>query len=254
MAEHPLFREQATDAYADPVVKGGILQVAPPWALAFYVGLMAVALVGFGVVIFGKAETTVDARGVVRPEGGLLLVVAPGAGVVATLCDCEGAVREAGDTLALLDGDRQARVAVLAPLRAVIAEVRVRRGERVREGDVICTLIPAEAELVGYLAVPEKQRPRLRLGGRVRIKLDGYPYQEAGIGEGRIRRIGLEWLSEAWERQLQPGAAAGQERSVLVMISLDRLPPGARGSYQNGMQFTGEILLGRQRIARLLLP
>lgn len=249
---HINFRKQATEAYAGAVVKGGILDVAPPWALAVYASLMVVALVGLGIVIFGRVQISVNARGVVRPAGGLLVIRAPVAGSVTVLCDCEGAAQQSGAVIAVI-ADRQtgSAVSVTAPVRGVVANLQIRRGEFVREGDPLGALIPADAALVGYLAVPERERPRLRVGGPVHIKLDGHPYQEAGIGEGRITRIGVDWLTEAWERDLKPGP--GQDRSVLVEISLDRMPPRAGGAYQNGMQFTGELLVGRRRIARLLL-
>ena len=246
------FRKQATEVYIGSVVKGGILDVAPPWALAVYASLMVVALVGLGIVIFGQVQISVNARGVVRPAGGLYVIRTPVAGTVSVLCDCEGATQQAGFAFAVVE-DRQtgAVVSVTTPVRGVVANLQTRRGEFVREGDPLGALIPADAALVGYLAVPERERPRLRVGGPVRIKLDGHPYQEAGIGEGRVTRIGVDWLTEAWERDLKPGP--GQDRSVLVEISLDRMPPRAGGAYQNGMQFTGELVLGRQRIARLLL-
>lgn len=129
-----------------------------------------------------------------------------------------------------------------ATASGVVAALPVREGDYLQPGDLVGRIVPSDSALRGYLELPERHRAHLEPGTAVRLHLDAYPYQEMGAGEGRVVRVGEDLL---------PGEDGGEGR-LLVEVDLDKMPPGARGGFQNGMVFTGEVVLRRKRILAVL--
>ncbi len=60
----------------------------------------------------------------------------------------------------------------------------------VAAGDEVMSIVPADAgEILGKLRVPLSNSGKLRLGQQVHIRLEGFPYQEYGLVQGRISNI-----------------------------------------------------------------
>jgi multidrug efflux pump subunit AcrA (membrane-fusion protein) len=299
-----IFRTKALQAYRDPVSKGGLLEIAPAWTLALYVALTVVILIGAGILVFGQAAVSVRGPGLVRPEGGSVLVVASRAGYVERLSIAEGKDLARGAELAsftdpMLMGQLRRQEELVRRLRSSPAEssnpgdagpqnplhdqvateerqldllraqwdqlrlrspaqgrvvhLHVRVGEYVAEGAPVATVIPSNKPLVGYVAMREKDRPRLQPGAKMRLKFDAYPSQEMGFGTGTIRTVGQDLLTESWDKVFSSITGAPMLPSVLVEVSLDEMPSQAKGRFENGMVFTGEVVVGQQAIGAMLL-
>ena len=73
-----------------------------------------------------------------------------------------------------------------------------------------------------------------------------------GLGKGRLKRVGSDLISDTWRRALEPALGALRGDLVLAEVALESLPPRAKGSWQNGMVFSGEVVLREQRIITLI--
>jgi multidrug resistance efflux pump len=136
------------------------------------------------------------------------------------------------------------RSAVTFPVDASVEDVAVAAGGQVHEGDVLATLIPASAHVVGYLALGEQYRSELSPGLPVKVKFDALPVDEVGAGSARVARI-LDALPSGVKIDAAPGA------SVFAELSLDAMPAGS-GPARPGMTFTGDVLTRRRRVLALL--
>jgi multidrug resistance efflux pump len=137
------------------------------------------------------------------------------------------------------------RSRVVFPVDARVADVAVAAGSQVREGDVLATLEPAGAHLVGYLELPEPYRSEIAPGQTVRLKFDALPFNEWGAGAGRVTRV-LDGLPSGVK--LDTLAAGG----VAIEMSLDAMPHAADPP-RRGMTFTGSVVLRKMSILSLLL-
>lgn len=141
-------------------------------------------------------------------------------------------------------GSVVSRSRVVVPVDAAVADVAVSVGARVREGDVLATLLPAAAPLVGYLALEERHRNELSVGQTVRVKFDALPYDEVGAGSARVTRV-LDALPSGVKID-------GADRaSVFAELSLEAMPAGA-GRPRPGMTFDADVLTRRRRVLSLL--
>jgi biotin carboxyl carrier protein len=130
------------------------------------------------------------------------------------------------------------------PVDAVVLDVAVTDGAEVKEGDVLATLAPAGARVVGYLALPEAYRGEVAAGQLVQVKYDALPFDDVGAGTAHVTRL-LDALPSGVRIE---GADRG---GVFVELTLDSMPTGG-GTPRAGMTFTADVLTRRPRIASLL--
>lgn len=98
-----LFREEAVEHYLKEVEGRGILQVSPPWTWALFWSLGGLVFLILIFSILGKVEVNDHGRGILRPVGGVRVLLAPSAGVVADLPVGRGDYVKAGQLLMRLE-------------------------------------------------------------------------------------------------------------------------------------------------------
>ncbi len=134
--------------------------------------------------------------------------------------------------------------AVKFPVDASVVDVAVSEGAQVREGDVVATLLPASARIVGYVALGEQYRSEIAPGLSVRTKFDALPYDEVGAGRARVVKV-VDALPS--DTKIESAASA----SVFAVLELETMPTGA-GPPRAGMTFTADVLTRRRRVLSLL--
>jgi hypothetical protein len=125
-----------------------------------------------------------------------------------------------------------------APIAGRIEQIEAPVGESLRPGDLVAKILPEGATLVGRLTLPSRHRAQVHVGDRVRLSLEEFPADEAGVGDGRVARV-------------TDGADAG---SFIADVTLEHMPPGAGAPFRAGMAFSGEVVLREERIATVLFP
>lgn len=97
--------------------------------------------------------------------------------------------------------------------------------QHVKMGDVIFSVLPKETEnLVGQLVIPAQNAGKVKIGQKVFVKLDNYPYQQYGMLLGKVSNFSIS-----------PNA----EGNYIVYVSL---PNGTKTSYNKKFKFTQELL------------
>jgi len=245
----PAFRPQAVNRHVDTDIESGLLRSAPRWTLVLWAAL-TIALVG--AIFFAavhRVQVHVEGRGLVRPEGGVIVVRAPRAGRIREVRAHDGDATREGAVLVVLGDDDDV---VAAQSAGVIDDTTASAGAYVQAGDPLLTIMPDSARLVGFVAFPERDRAALVAGRTMRLRVDAYPYQEHGVGEAKVVRVSPDLVSSKWATQLR---AAGIEATgvVLAEVELTTPPPRASsGGFRPGMLFTGEVIVREQRVATLL--
>ena len=64
-------------------------------------------------------------------------------------------------------------------------------GQYVTPGEEVMTIIPVENQLVGKLLLPTAKSGKVKIGQKVNIKLDSYPYIEFGVVQGTVQAISM---------------------------------------------------------------
>lgn len=116
-------------------------------------------------------------------------------------------------------------------------------GEFVTLGETVVTLLLRENDTFsGRIELPMAKSGKVKVGQKVHIKLDNYPYMEYGILQGTVRHISPVSNKEVYRVDVE-------------------LPDGLKGSYRKelhflqGMSGTADIITEEQTILqRLLFP
>lgn len=137
-----------------------------------------------------------------------------------------------------------AKSVIKLPADGSITELFVSAGAQVKVGDKLATVMPASANLVGYLALPETQRWSITPGQTVRMHFDALPSEQVGAGVGRITRV-VDALPTGIKIEVP------ESDDVFAEVSIDGMPRGADAA-RAGMTFSADVLTGQKRIAALL--
>lgn len=98
-----LFREEAVEHYLTEVEGKGILRVSPPWTWTLLWTLGGLVLAALVFSILGRVEVNDHGRGILRPAGGVRVLLAPTSGVVAELPAGRGDFLKRGQALMRLE-------------------------------------------------------------------------------------------------------------------------------------------------------
>lgn len=129
---------------------------------------------------------------------------------------------------------------IIAPVTGMIASVNLTTpGEMVGAGNTLFTLNPANQPLVAKVMIPNKNIGQVKIGLKVKLKLDAFPYQNYGVLNGRVSeispdstRIGNDFFYEV---------TVATERDYLMK---------SKEKYQlfTGLTMIAEIVVERKRI------
>jgi multidrug resistance efflux pump len=147
---------------------------------------------------------------------------------------------------------------VLAPSAGTVTDVRIRPGQVIAQGGSLCTLATASTRARVIAMLPARDRPRLHIGGSLRVELDGYPYAYRTVP---IAFIGEEAVGPAEvQRFLGAELADTLQLSGPVILVEARLPStlfsfeGQTLRYVEGMSGRADASVRKERIAVVLLP
>lgn len=147
---------------------------------------------------------------------------------------------------------------VVAPRAGTVADVRMRVGQAVRQGDSLVTLIGQKARARVLAIVPAQYRPKLKRGLPLRLELQGFRF---AYRELRVEQVGDEAVGpQEVQRYLGPGHADAVAISGPVVFveasipSLEFESSGASFAYHDGMVGSANVRLRTEPIAVALVP
>lgn len=79
---------------------------------------------------------------------------------------------------------------ITSPIDGIISKTMVKHeSDYIQAGDILFEIIPKDQPLVARIEIPNTGIGRVSKGMSVKLKYDGYPYQQYGIGNGIIEYI-----------------------------------------------------------------
>ncbi|MCU0921251.1 MAG: HlyD family type I secretion periplasmic adaptor subunit [Burkholderiaceae bacterium] len=142
-------------------------------------------------------------------------------------------------------------VTLTAPQDAVVLEVRQTSiGSVLNPAEVFAVLVPLGEDLLAEVDIDPADVGEIRVGDRVRIKLDAYPFQKFGVLEGTLQTVsGDAFVTE--------GTAGGGPRTVYrVRVTLDSKAKGRLSEAVRllpGMTATAEVIVGQRTVLSYFL-
>lgn len=155
--------------------------------------------------------------------------------------------------LAQLDQQRlqiqaSGEVLVKAPVTGLVASRLIERGQTVRAGQPLLSLLPAGSELQAQLLVPSRAVGFIEPGDSVILRYQAFPHQKFGHHQGTVIRVSRSALSPAGLGTLLGNTQAGEPYyRVLVKLSEQSIMAyGKPEPLRPGMLLEADIL-GEQR-------
>jgi membrane fusion protein len=148
-----------------------------------------------------------------------------------------------------VERDAQFRVAIIAPGAGLVATVLVEPGQMVTAGTPLATLIPSDAELEAHLFSPSRSIGFVREGQDVLLRYLAYPYQKFGQHRASVMAISRNPMLAA-ELGFTPidGTREPLYRIKAALESQAIRAYGRLEPLQPGMQIEADILLDRRRL------
>jgi membrane fusion protein (multidrug efflux system) len=149
---------------------------------------------------------------------------------------------------------------VRATAAGMVSDVRVRPGQPVTPGEVLCAIVPKNAQQVSLVAmVPAEYRPMLKSGLKMRFELDGFRYEYADLD---VEEVSVEAVGPAEVQRF-----LGHERADAVRLDAGgkvfvtaKLPAstfvseGHPYGYYDGLTGTAEVRVRSEPIIVTLIP
>jgi membrane fusion protein len=148
-----------------------------------------------------------------------------------------------------VDRDLQYHAAIVAPSAGVVATVLVERGQMVTAGTALLALIPEDATLEAHLYAPSRSIGFVHAGQQVLLRYLAYPHQKFGMHRASVVAVSRNAMAPA-ELGFTPSDGS-REPLYRIKVRLDAQAIQAYGrieALQPGMQVEADILLDRRRL------
>lgn len=138
-----------------------------------------------------------------------------------------------------------------APVAGTVSAMLVHTGQTVSPQTPLVTLMPAGSKLEARLLVPASAMGFVKVGQKVRMRYDAFPYENFGTYQGRITKVS----DAVFTPSELPVPLAIQTAVYPVEVTLDSQDVMAYGhpvALQPGMSLSADVLLARERIIQWL--
>lgn len=149
-------------------------------------------------------------------------------------------------------GKKRELVTLLAPADAVVLDMAKRSvGSIVREAEPLLTLVPLGGELEAEVQIDTADIGYVKVGDKVRIKIDAFPFQKHGTLDGVLRTLSQDAFAR--DRAAAPGQTDLYYlgRVAIGPINLRMVPKDT--TLIPGMTLTAEIVVGKRTVMSYFL-
>lgn len=150
----------------------------------------------------------------------------------------------------LATNESQRSVFLRAPEQSVVAALLVKPGQVVSAGQTVASLLPEGAQLEARLMVPSSGIGFVRIGQRVVLRYQAFPYEKFGQQAGHVSEISRTALSPQDVGRLtgQPNVT---EQYYRVTVALERQDIQAYGHAEKlrpGMALDADVLVDKRHL------
>jgi membrane fusion protein len=148
-----------------------------------------------------------------------------------------------------LERELQYRAAIVAPSAGVVATVLVERGQMVTPGTPLLALIPADATLEAHLYAPSRAIGFVHSGQDVLLRYLAYPHQKFGMHRANVIAVSRNPMAPTdlgftpLDGSREPLYRIKARLDAQAIVAYGRIEP-----LQPGMQVEADILLDRRRL------
>ncbi|SNR60652.1 HlyD family secretion protein [Flavobacterium sp. ov086] len=121
----------------------------------------------------------------------------------------------------------------------------IKSNDYIQSGQELFKIVPNNNEIIGQVNLPENGSGKVKIGQRVIIKLNNYPFNEYGSIKGRVKRISLVTNQQT--------LSDNQNKVNSYLVDID-LPSGLKTNYGVELNFhaeakgTAEIITADRRL------
>jgi HlyD family secretion protein len=146
---------------------------------------------------------------------------------------------------------RYKMITLVAPADAVILEIaKLSEGSIVREAEALFTLVPLGSTLEAEVQIDSVDVGYIKLGDKVHVKLDAFPFQKHGTLDGKIRTIS----EDSFHRETAAGGGLDAYYLSRIGWGDSRLRKmNERMRLLPGMTVSAEIVVGTRSVMSYLL-
>ncbi|HUQ29715.1 MAG TPA: HlyD family efflux transporter periplasmic adaptor subunit [Usitatibacter sp.] len=148
-----------------------------------------------------------------------------------------------------LERELQYRAAIVAPSAGIVATVLVERGQMVTAGTPLLAIIPADATLEAHLYAPSRAIGFVHAGQDVLLRYLAYPHQKFGMHRASVVAVSRNPMTPTDLGFTPPDGS--REPLYRIKARIDAQAIAAYGRIeplQPGMQIEADILLDRRRL------
>ncbi|MDG2528910.1 HlyD family secretion protein [Caulobacter endophyticus] len=134
-----------------------------------------------------------------------------------------------------------------ASTAGTVAALQAVQGGSVNAGSTLALVVPSGAKLQAQLWLPSRAAGFVRIGDRVRLMYDAFPYQRFGVGKGRVVDLARAPVAPT---EL-PAMLKAEEDLYRVLVELDDQQVNAYGSrwaLSPGMRLQADLVLEKQSL------
>jgi len=158
----------------------------------------------------------------------------------------------------LTENEASRRTLVRASSQGLVTGLMAEPGQAVSTGDTLLSIVPAGSEFEAELYAPSNAVGFLKVGQKVRLRYQAFPYQKFGQHGGVIREISAAALplEELGERIATSSRPPSREPIYRVRVSLDEQTVKAFGVNQRlkaGMLVDASVMLERRKLYEWIL-
>lgn len=138
------------------------------------------------------------------------------------------------------------RIELVAPIDGKVTAIQASTGTAIGPGQILADIIPDKSVLVAHLMAPSNAIGFVKLGQRVQIRYQAFPYQKFGQYGGTIKEVSRTAIAGTLSASV---AQSGPFYRITVLPDQQFVDAyGAQESLQADMDLDADVLLDRRTI------
>lgn len=214
------------------------LLYSPHWMARSFLYLVSIVLlVGFMFMIFFDVDIVISGRGRIVPSQTPVKLQSDSVKRVKRIAVKLDQPVKKNDILVEFENNSKQRFA-RSPVNGRIIDIYVSSpGEVLSIGDPIVEIVPSGSNKVARILIREEDITKIKVGDKVKVKLDAFPFRKYGLLDGSIY-----WIAQ------KPTGEKDNFYPILTSLEIS-----GKFKLLYGMQLTGEIIVRKIKLYKKVI-